>query len=328
MPGRLQILPAIVLLCWSGLVPTAYAGDVEMVRVKAEWPDAARRLDAMFTPVRGSARLSKTKPGEGGAASKPRVTVRFAIDQGREKFERTSAATGRQAPSEKPNDVIAIVGDTAFRLSRESNMTDYEVRGVDLSKSDRQVYFTYLSMFGYFMYAHHGVYGRPMGRVFESPGFRINDARALDQDGKSLIQVDCEFGYGTDAPNDQVTLVLDPDAGWVVRSCRWHPGYELKSTVAFDVEYDSPRGGVPIPRVVRVETTDGRVTYCEFTDWEFVSTPLAEFQMAHYGLPDLIQAHRPRNMLPYWLAGIAVVLGVVGFVVRRLAQRGFRTVRA
>ncbi len=42
--------------------------------------------------------------------------------------------------------------------------------------------------------------------------------------------------------------------------------------------------------------------------------------MTHYGLPDLASPNQPRYLRAYWLGGLAVLLGTIALVLRRIAR--------
>ena len=309
-----------ILLGLFATVSDAFAGEAELARVRIELPGAARRLDARFAQVRGSARSWFEDPR---AAGKSLISeTRFVIDHGMEKVE-----ISRFRPSTKPvklADMVYCIGDgTGFRLYRRVGDRSYRVEGVGATP---KVTGAYVSLFGRFVVAHHGVMGRSLTQILSSPGFEIVGAEVLKADGKDLMRVDCVSGEL--ASRDQFSLILDPALGWVVRSCRYRPGYESGSLFNFEIEYGTAQESGPLPRRVKLDEPDGIVNHCEFSDWTFAPTPLAEFNMAYYGLPDLVTAQRPRNLLPYWLAGLAVLSGMFAFALRRLASRGFRSARA
>ena len=111
-----------------------------------------------------------------------------------------------------------------------------------------------------------------MTRVLESPGFEITSAEAIDEAGRNLMRVDCEFGPLT--PKEQVSLDLDPDASWIVRSCRYRSGgIDPGRLSTFEIEYGPSRNGIPLPRNVGLVDFLGVVHHCEFTEWSFAPTP-------------------------------------------------------
>lgn len=307
-------MPAALLPILLGAISATSAGEVELNRVKSEWPAAARRLDEAFVQVRGSARLWTEKPH---ALGKSLLTdARFAIDHGMEKVEIERFTSGSKPT--KLADIVYCVGEgTAFGLHRRAGAESYNVKGAGTSLEER---YLYTSVFGRFVLAHHGAVGRPMSSFFEDSDFEIIDAEAVNQDGKGWIKVDCAFG--STAPKSRLSLVLDPENGWIVQSCRYQPNYDLDRPFLYEIEYGPAHAGIPLPRYVKItDEVGGIVDHCEFTGWEFASTPISEFNMTHYGLPDLVHAQKPRNMLAYWLAGFAVLAGVSAFALRWMASR-------
>jgi hypothetical protein len=293
-----------------GAVSATLAGEAEVARVKAELPAAARRLDKMFSQVRGKARVWHDNPRL--PKQRPPSEAVFAIDHGMEKVEFGHAA----------NSIYCIGEDTAFRLYRKTGARSYEVEGIGLELVDSAPMdrYRYIAAFGRYLRASHGMMGFTMSQILESPGFEIRGAEVIKRDGKALMRVD--LAWGSRDPREEALVDFDPDAGWVVRSCHYRPG----PTTFYDaeIEYgDSLHDGVPLPRHVRLDDFDLEVHHCEFTDWTFTPTPLSEFNMTHYGLPDMVKAHRRRNWLPYWFAGGAVAVCGVAFAFRRLASRGF-----
>ncbi len=315
-------LHVVILLILLGTAPAIDAGEAELGRVKSEWPAAARRLDAMFARVRGTARIWREKPRTSAKVDSILTEAHFAIDHNMEKVELLRFT--RDSRPRKLGEVVYCVGEgTAFEPHRPANAKGYTVRGIGTTGKEG---YRYLAAFGRFVMAHNGVAGLPMARFLDSPGLEITAAETLDQGGKILTKVECMSGSG--ATKSQISFVLDPDAGWTVRSCRFHPSNNPADLTAYEVEYDPSRGGVPLPRRVKLDMPGGVVHHCEFTDWTFAPTPISEFNMAHYGLPDLVHAARPRNTLPYWLAGIAVLVGAIAIVLWRLASRGPSLARA
>ena len=269
--------------------------------------------------MRGVARLWSEKKG---TAPRPISVARFAVDHGMEKVE-ISRSTRSPKPAEL-GDVVYCVGEgTAFQLSRRAGQTSYEVRGIGANSSEHA---RYVSAFGRFLYAHHGIMGRPMTQVMASPGFEMIRAEAIEKSGKRLLKIYCVFG--AEQPKVNLELVVDPADGWVLRSCRFQLGDQRDFLSDFEVEYGPPRDGIPLPRLVKLDEHDGIIHHCEFTEWGSRPTPLSEFNMMHYGLPDLASGTRRRIVLPYWLAGLAALLGSIALGLWRYASRAPRGGRA
>jgi len=118
------------------------------------------------------------------------------------------------------------------------------------------------------------------------------------------------------------SLVLDPDAGWLVRSCRYRPAAEGGRAFDFEVEYGPPRDGLRLPKVVRMAPPGGVSHRCAFSEWDFAPTPDAEFSMAHYGLADPRLARRAGT--PRWLVGLAALGGAVALAIAAFQLRSRR----
>ena len=210
----------------------------------------------MFAHVRGTARLWEDNPGV--PAKLPLSEDRFAIDHGMEKVDIVRFSRGSKPV--KLSDVVYCVGNgTAFHLTRAAGEKDYSVKGIGKTKMDGHLY---VSVFGRFVNAHHGVQGRSMSSLLKSSDFKITDAEALHQAGKSMMRIDCLVGPIV------ASLVLDPDAGWVVRSGRFHPSDAPADLSSVEVEYGLIRNGIPLPRQVKYDWPSGIVEHCEFTGWD------------------------------------------------------------
>lgn len=327
--ARVAGVCVVALLALLMTIPAAVAGEVELSRVKAEWPVAAQRLEQMFASVKGTARVWN----ENSLSSAQPVLDEdhFAADHGMEKVEITRL--NQASPPVKLGHVVYCVGEgTSFELrSREDKK--YTVGGIGATQRDAD---RYLASFGQYFHAHNGVLGIPMPRFLNSPGFNITAAEAISEAGKSLIRVECVSGLGNDKA--RASLVLDPDGGWVVRSSRFQRTIRRSNNkpnpvIAFDVEYGSSRNGIPLPRLVKTQRLPSSATvakgkpgvsvnYCEFTDWTFDSTPSSEFTMTHYGMPDLVHAaQQPRSKRLYLLLGNAVLVAVVAIGLWRRGSR-------
>jgi hypothetical protein len=298
----------------------SFADEADVDRVKRELPAAAKRLDQRFAQIRGTARLRYEQLGL--EAKLPLTEAHFAIDHGMEKVELV-----RTTSSSKPiklADIIYCVGkDTAFQLYRRAGASAYEIKGIGRTTSDRN---RYLSLFGWFVVAHHGVMGHSLTQFLESPGFEITGAEVIAQDGKRLMKVDCLTSEN--ALQQKISLVLDPESDWLVRSCRYQPGSDPASVFSFEIEYAPIREGLRLPLRVKVDEAGGGIQHCDFTEWSFAHTPVSEFNMTHYGLPDMVHTKKPANTLPFWLAGLGVLTAAIALVIRRRTSRRSLIVRA
>lgn len=303
-------------LCFAAIFEVwfcpVFAGEAELEQVKSEWPAAAQRLDKAFAQVQGKARLWH-EHADRPKQSNP-TEVRFAIDLGMEKVEFLKFA--ELTKSEKFGYRVYCVGNnTAFRIKRRTNADDYEVIGIGSAPSDENSYWT---EFGRFVHAAHGLI-RPMTTVFRERSFKIIGAETMG----TLLKVEC--AWGPKDPQRRISLVLDPGSGWILRSGEFGATDDTPSH-PFEIEYGpSSKDGIPLPRLVKFHEPGSLTSYCEFTDWAFAPTPISEFNMTHYGLPDLVQMRKSKNMLPYWLSGAVVLVGLTAVVFWRFWSRGARS---
>jgi hypothetical protein len=288
------------------------AGEAELHRVEAEWPPAARRLSEAFVTVRGKARITSEKLG---ATGPPLVREAFfAIDRDRKKVELVHYSTG--AHPTKLGEVVYCVGeDTAFEVKRRGETHGYTVGGIGTTNEERD---SYLTTFGQYFLAPNGVAGISLPQFFAQRAFKILSAEVVEQAGRSLMEVQCVSG--PDRPVSKLTFLLDPAAGWSVRSLRLHPIQEPKAVTSYEIEYAVPEGELPIPRSVKLDRGFARHR-CEFTEWDFSPTPASEFNMTHYGLPDMAVPRRSPYTTALLLAAIAIVAAIAGWLLRRLATR-------
>jgi hypothetical protein len=72
-----------------------------------------------------------------------------------------------------------------------------------------------------------------------------------------------------------------------------------------------------MPKLVKFRDTSSELRFCEFTSWSFATTPIEEFGMPFYGLPDLVSKSKPSQSTWYWwLIGFAVFLAILALLVR------------
>jgi hypothetical protein len=286
------------------IIPTD-AGEADVRRVRTEWHAAARRLEQAFARVQVKARVWDENPRR--KSTKPTETeASFAVDHGMQKVE--LAVFTRDSRRVKLADAVYCVGEgTAFELRRPASVQSYRVKGIGTTSNELD---RYMDIFGRFLIAHNAVGGLPISQFLDQPGFRITAADTFKQDGKSLMKVDCGV-------RGRVWFILDPDEGWVVQSCKFHPKDAPNELTTFSIEYGPSRDGIPLPRLVKRQDPDGVVTYCEFTDWTFAPSPRSEFTMAHYGLPDLVHAVHPRGYGVYWIISSACLLGGIAIIILR-----------
>ncbi len=319
---------AVVLVVLLGVSPFSRGGDELAKRFQREYPAAAERLKERFSTARGTCRIRH-------AAGNPKVhsveEADFACDGG---FQKVNIR--RKIPGDGPmylEEVLCIGEDYNFKhfyLERLPGSKDYLVAGIDPTDSGVPVYSRYMTRFGEFVNARSAILGQPISRLMTLPGYRLMRAESVAKDGRELIKVDFEVEVKEAGITQGISAVLDPDAGWVIRS------YEHRTVgssmpqpgISAIIEYDPPLDGIPLPRRVTIRMPEDDTT-CEFLKWSFERTPLAEFGMPFHGLPDLASRARIQEKSPAnWLLAIAAGGVVLALILWRLAASRARPASA
>jgi len=208
---------AFILIVF-GTCDSARGDAGEIARFEREYPPAVKRLEERFARAKGSAYLwSKTPPKN----PKPGINgVTFAFDHGYEKVTRRSDLPTTGANPALHADFVYCVGEnTAFSLERHPGAKQFVVVGNGSTRSDRDAY---LMVFGRFAKAHCRFHGIPLARIMANPAYRLVNAERVTAQGRALVRVDYEVG--AKEPKSHLSLVLDPDAGWIIRSQEFQPG--------------------------------------------------------------------------------------------------------
>lgn len=308
--SRLEILIIFLLTAWSPARGETDALD----RFNGEYPLAARRLEVQFGSVKGVCRLRVANPDR----SKPETSseAEFAVAHGYEKVTMRRKVPGSGGDAESGEFIYCVGSGTGstFYLSRRPGTDSYLVEGIGSSPSDRSAYVT---LFGRFVNAHYGVFGQPLTRLMQTPGFRIVGAEYVTEGGTRLIRAD--FEVGSQDPKSTISATFDPQNGWNMRSSDFRTGKTPGVRITTDVSYGPIReDGFSRPSRVVSRDGSGVTSVCEFIDWKFESTPEAEFKMDFYNLPDLVEAPKHKiNTYVYVISGFAAVAFAAALVLRR-----------
>ncbi|OJW17765.1 MAG: hypothetical protein BGO49_26550 [Planctomycetales bacterium 71-10] len=175
----------------------------------------------------------------------------------------------------------------------------------------------YVTLFGRFLNAHYGVFGKPLTRSMQAPGYRIVKAEYVTEGESRLIKVD--FEVGSQDPRSTISVVFDPQDGWNIRSSDFRTGNTPGVRISTEVSYGPPRiDGFSLPSRVVSRLGSGATSTCDFTDWKFESTPEAEFKMSFYNVPDLVDVPKNRKTLYISMfVGAAAVVFAAALVFRR-----------
>ncbi len=308
-------------------MPSLASGDDEAkARFQNEYPEAAKKLEQRFSQVKGSGVLTDSRVKATHPLS--RQVAKFAADHEHEKvkLERVIPGAGK---AQKLEIVYCAGPGTLFYLTRAPGAKEFTVEGINANGADKAAYNT---LFRRFLRANYAITGVPVTVLMNRPGYRLQDAEKIVKDGRSLMRV--VFDFDSNGSKNMVTAVFDPSAGWPLVSSEYRMARKARQktessntkpswlTVAADVEYGEPLDGYAMPRRVIFHEPDHETLTCEFLGWSFKPTPIEEFGMAYFNMPDLVSsANQPKYTLPYWLAAATSIALVLGIAFWRIGRR-------
>lgn len=311
----------------SFLIPILLLGSLATARAdvdptdlfRREYPRAAQRLKERFADCRWTCRISRTNPD--GSADTP-TTATFALGHGRQKVLARIKDLAGDANSFF--DEVYVVDDAsrspAFRLQRGPGRHEFILAGIDRDKSESTIFAKYTSRFGVFAKVNFAICGEEFVDFMTDPASRLVAVARQAQDGRDLIRVEFER---VDEPNGgmkrRMTALLDPAAGWSMRSFEdKFEGPQAADAQSALIEYGPARDGFFLPSKM-ILSEFGEKAVCEFSDWSFGPTPLAEFEMPSFGLPDLARGAEAtadagpvdRSVIFACVLGLAAITGVL-----------------
>lgn len=297
----------LITCVYSSLPSFVRADSIQVEQFKQEFPAAALRLDEQFSHVKGTCKLWTTMPPDFKMSMIDEAS--FYFDHGFEKIHITRSPN-RNSNNPQILEMIYCIGENSnFYVDRVPGAKQFSVRGIGADKSDRDVYF---SLFGTLLRAHQGSFGRPLSQAMLKPAFNLLDAQRINKDNRTLVKIDYEFG-----PVDRkshTTVFLDPAINWSIRASEYHP-YKSKRFSETQIEYGDTVNGIALPKLVKLRDIDGGLRYCKFTSWSFEPTPIEEFRMPFYSLPDLVSERQSSGRTwPWWLIGTSLTLMILGFI--------------
>lgn len=293
----------------------SWAGQDEIARFRQEYPRAAQRMEAHLAQVRGSCRLSVQRGSSPDRYDVDRAT--FAADHGLRKVAIDRIRLLGKAKTRV--EIIYCVGpNSAFSLRRPAGAEAYSVQGIG---SDRQDASAFNSMFGRFLTAPYAILGKPLTQIMALGTFRLVSAEEVEIAGERLFRIDYEIGDTANA--DKAWLHLDPASGWAIRAGEIQSASLPGAKLAFDVQYGSPIGDLPYPRLVKFIEPDLLKSSCEFEEIAGEPTPASEFTMAFFGLADPTRPQVQSSLggLVPWLIGLAAPGLIAAYFLRRFAFR-------
>jgi hypothetical protein len=303
----------VLLLIFLGgvfQVSEVSGGADDVAKFEKEYPAAARAIVAKLRQVKGNCRLTQQNTGQSESAS----TGSFATDQVREKL---SVMIKRPPRSEETELIFCIDEDfkKSFNLSRAPKATTYRVEGVGV-QGLREVY---SELFGVFLCAPYAVVNQELTKVMADSTFHITSARTIQFKERECVEITYEKGEA--ANKETATVTLDPEAGWVIRKSEHRPTVPVGWVTTTEVDYDLGTGIPPVQTKVLI-TTKAFKRGCEFNNLSFLPTPVDEFSMDYFKLPDITKPAVPAsNNAVYWMGGIGVLGLIFSFLLMRIVAR-------
>ncbi len=319
----MRMVVVLSVLLWD---VSAACGDDELkVRWEREYPVAAQQLKERFSSCRGKCRLSITSADN--PKPSPPSDAEFAWDHGRQKVHMRTKILGG-AGNLAFEEVYSITeGENArnFLLQKGADDSQFTVSGVDHNKEYPEVYAKYSSKFADFVMPNLALGGVPLTELIADPDYHLIHVKGVTRDSRFLVNVAFEITDKEDGNNRRISVYLDPEANWVIRSSEESfAKVEPAETETTNVEYGPIQSGFLLPRRVTVSNSSDQ-SACDFVDWSFAPTPLNEFEMPYFGLPDLTAQAPPKsNNLPYWIIGGAILALAIWWIV----QAGTRSNRS
>ena len=314
MLGRLRDFAAWFAVCTLLFASSIEASTSDIDVFLKDYPEAARRLESRMASAKGMCRLSRTT-----ADSSKRVIVEWATFVADNGYQKVTFGPKPGVADDKRGQVHVYCHseDGSFSLVHDRATKKASLTGVGTDRRERAVF---MQRFGQYLAAPYALNGVPLRRTMTSPAFRITAAEWVTLGGRRLFNLEYEIDP---PPVDRMKVVLDPEAGWVLRSAiHWPGNFPYPEGIRLDVEYSPGSGGIPFPRMVTHNGLTGRPSTCEFTTFEWANTPEEEFSPTHYGLPDVRpRARRSPWVVALWVIGAAMsVIGLI-FLGRWIARR-------
>jgi hypothetical protein len=343
------------LLCFWILAASSHdaAADGDQItpqQVQAEWRRAATIFQEAYRNVHvdgvNTLKVERFRPPKSPAIPRIRQsTLNFS-------YMRTGAdqklALTREGPvrpddedTGKPQDVVVASefvnlvyvdsGKHAFTVSRKSPGSAYYLSRSDKSGSEDRQTSVYRRKILEAPFNPGGCSEFPACLL--SPQFKVTDVERASGPEGSLVKAGFDYnpGHRNRQLRGRVCFDTSSASGWFLREFEFEvidPGRKEAGVgkIAGSVRYEK-RAGVPVPiegitnesvgEKVPTATVTLRIQYSKF---EFVETPPAEFTLAAYGLGDFESpSRRKANPTPYYAALVAVVALALGAILQRTA---------
>jgi hypothetical protein len=297
------------------------ASEADIARVRSQYPSALARLERHYSQTVASGTLV-SRNGAHVLSQK----VRIEIDGNLKKATLVKEADGLNSARE----VVQCVGLSGpFTVRRQAVGVPYVLTGMGAGPADATWLFDHFA--GRYLLSSITMLGVPLSETMVNPKFRVTSA----QSDRSHDEETMTFNYSSvDASGNPITGKIEalPGKGWVIRrheslmkaipfGVKGASGSDLN--VIMEAEYSGDDDGIPVPRLVKFNGAEKtRSSEFRFDKVEYgVKTPVREFAMTYYGLPDIAVTGRDQSRdywtTTYWLFGGATVAMVGSVILKR-----------
>lgn len=283
----------------STLMSLSSADEVLKQKFLREYITESEFIEAKLSKVRGKFHVER-------AEKKQEADFVFQIDHG---FEKVSSVTkgvtkGFSYVTEK---VDCFGNGTYYQLQRKQGTKIYQIKSIGSSNIDESMYVNYT---GRILMAPLGA--RP---IFLSKMMKRQDFELLtvEPNGPKGEYLRIHFKYGSDEPKAESLVVLDPNNHWAVISQENHSYFENgKSNISrLIVDYGELLDGLRLPKSLKIERNGLMGPNVIFTEWQFQGTPVNEFNLKYYGLPDIVSPPNNSFTLFYLLVALLILLSLL-----------------
>ena len=315
VPNRTTVaLFAILAAGFSSSVP-AQADQAEIDRFHKEYPIASLAIQEQLGHIKGKCRLSevdKSGKSEVHLAS-------FAADHGFRKVVIEGMASQGSSGS---STVYCLGPETAFVLYKQAGDSAYQVEAIE---KDAKISRAFERDFGRFLSAPYAILGTPLAELMGIQGFRVTDAERSIRDGIEIVKVQYESGGGERPDKGWVELL--PGRSWAILSGELRTGMTgWKDAIRYRVDYLPTSEEETSIHRVEYKSVVTNLTACEFDKFIHESSPISEFSMSAFGLPDLTKPAPSGTDRSTWLFAIGGAGVVLAALMLALARRISRKV--
>lgn len=215
--------------------------------------------------------------------------------------------------------VFCLGPDTFFQLIKSNEKNDFALRSIGSTENDR---LKYKLKYGSILWAPQGSYLGLLPELMKDKSFEITDVSTPDP---KTGFVTLQFRYSDGEPKDTGKMTLDPSNHWAIISDEREVGRRSRAKISMNVEYGQKIDGFGMPKKVTFDGPGMPSSPFEFLEWKFESTPLDQFQLPYYQMPDvpLVKLNKGQHWTTFAAIGILIVLLVllIGWIFRRLVRK-------